>query len=149
MMRSSEHALWLWLKKHVATVGFWQRVENRAGAGTPDVYYCVLGGMGWLELKHLDAWPARASTPVRIEHFTMEQKAWLINHAREGGRAFLLLRVDHQYLLFHGKDVLPVGDTLTRADLEVLSAAQWDHKLAHLDQSVLLRLLASPSQKWG
>jgi len=49
-------------------------VENPACPGTPDVQF--IGG--WLELKFLEAWPKREETTVRIEHFTPQQRVWLL-----------------------------------------------------------------------
>ena len=60
-----------WLKDYDAFA-----VENPANPGTPDVSYVE----GWIELKQLDAWPAREDTPVRIEHYTPQQRirvAWI------------------------------------------------------------------------
>ena len=62
-------------------------VENGASPGTPDVNYID----GWIEVKLVDDWPKRAATPVRIKHFTPEQRATLLQRCLRGGRAFLLV----------------------------------------------------------
>lgn len=49
-------------------------VENPACPGTPDVQF--IGG--WIELKFREKWPKRADTTVRIEHFTPQQRVWLL-----------------------------------------------------------------------
>lgn len=75
------------------------RIENVVGSGTPDVNY----NDGWIELKYLDAWPVRDNTPVRIDHFTPQQKAWLVRRESTGGKAWLLLKVGKtDWLLFTG-----------------------------------------------
>jgi hypothetical protein len=73
-------------------------VENGVGAGTPDVNYVE----GWLELKSLDEWPKRASTKVRIEHYTQGQRVWIYRRYMKGGVVYLLLKVANDWLLFDG-----------------------------------------------
>ena len=96
----TESSLWSTARRHFAPYGRLKRIENRADNGTPDVYYSFPGGRrGWIELKHLDRWPARPGTPIRIDHLTLDQVLWLEEEARMGGRAFLLLQVDRTYIL--------------------------------------------------
>lgn len=71
-------------------------VENPCHPGTPDINCSVC----WIELKALDAWPAREDTPVRIPHFTAQQRIWLQKRYNAGGQAFLLLSVGTDWLLF-------------------------------------------------
>lgn len=73
-------------------------IENRVAVGMPD--YCYI--YGWIELKHLKAWPKRASTLVRLPHFTPKQRQWLIDHWNLGGKSWVLLQVDKEWLLFPG-----------------------------------------------
>lgn len=70
-------------------------VENPAYPGTPDVNY--IGG--WLELKWKRHWPKGADTPLRMPHFTPQQRVWLTRRARKGGTALVLLQVGQEYLL--------------------------------------------------
>ncbi|RPJ39971.1 MAG: hypothetical protein EHM35_00875 [Planctomycetaceae bacterium] len=95
-------------------------VENPAGPGTPDVQYVG----GWVELKWIEDWPKRATTPVVIEHFTPQQKVWAIRRARvDPCGIWLVLEVAkaQQWLLFRGKDVAEIGRSLTRDDLYALA----------------------------
>ena len=94
-------------------------VENSVYPGTPDVNY--IGG--WIELKWVRSWPKRESTPLRLPHFTPQQRVWLQRRERKGGHAFVFLQVANDYLLF---------DASTAADLlgetprhELLEAALW------------------------
>lgn len=73
-------------------------IENSTHPGTPDVNY--MGG--WVELKCLDRWPVREGTPVRIRHFTREQRIWLARRWNAGGNSHLLLQVRDEWLLFDG-----------------------------------------------
>lgn len=73
-------------------------IENTVGVGTPDVNYVG----GWIELKSCDEWPKKPLTPLRIDHFTTDQRLWLEKRWRAGGACFLLLKVAQDWLLFAG-----------------------------------------------
>lgn len=99
-------------------------VENPACPGTPDVQF--IGG--WLELKFLEEWPKREETTVRIEHFTPQQRVWLLRRymaCRERGTdhgiAYLLLYVQEtrEHLLFDAETAARkvAKDGATRAKL--------------------------------
>lgn len=78
------------------------RVENPIHPGTPDVN--IADGR-WIELKCIAAWPVRPSTPVRIPHYTPQQRVWLYRRWKTApGSTLLLLSVlsDRQWLLFDG-----------------------------------------------
>jgi hypothetical protein len=74
------------------------RVENLSSVGTPDVNYVG----GWIELKCLRAWPKKPETIVRVDHFTPEQRAWILRRCRAGGKVFVILRVANDWLMFEG-----------------------------------------------
>ncbi len=101
----TERALWWHLKSRLTTAPqFTSRID---APDIPDVVYCLDGDVGWIELKQIDRWPVRPSTPVRVRHFTAGQRLWLRQWARGGGRCFVLLRVgetwqEYEYLLLDG-----------------------------------------------
>lgn len=68
--------------------------------GMPDVNYCIDGEEGWIELKSVDNWPKRPDTPIRLPHYTVEQRAWQRQRGEAGGKVFILLRVEREYMLF-------------------------------------------------
>ena len=74
--------------------------EDALNSGIPDLSYSGGGVHGWLELKWLEAWPKRDATIVKIDHYTKEQKHFLLSRGRAGGRCWLLLRVGREHLLF-------------------------------------------------
>ena len=88
-------------------------VENIVYPGTPDIAF--IGG--WIELKKLDEWPARATTKVKLPHYTVQQRAWAKVHHYRGGRSYWLLRVRKEWLLLHGAIAAEVVGTLTREEL--------------------------------
>ncbi len=61
---------------------FWTRIENWAVPGVPDCYGCKDGVMFWVELK------ITKDKKVKLSPF---QKAWHFNHAKQGGRSFIML----------------------------------------------------------
>lgn len=109
-------------------------VENRADPGTPDVN-CVVG---WIELKQVPRWPARASTPLRVPTFTSQQRAWLRDRRAAGGGAWVLLRVGTDWLLLQGEVAAAHLGTTTKAQLTAVAVAYWP---AHLNTEELLLCL--------
>lgn len=104
-----------------------RRVENRIGKGTPDIVCCIRRDKNspavtaWIETKHAYEWPKRADTPLRFNHFEIEQVRWAEAWDRVDGRYGLLCQVEHDYLLFGADMAQRVHDGMIKADL--LSAA--------------------------
>lgn len=123
------------------------RVENPAHPGTPDINYCGYMRLesftsmqldqpptkinfnqlfeGWIELKELDKWPARASTIVRVEHFTPQQRIWLDRRWRSGGAAWVLLKVEQDWLLLTGEAAARVLGKVTKGELISAATRHW------------------------
>ncbi len=98
-----------------------RRIENSVGTGTPDMN-CTAG---WLELKHLDRWPMRASTVVKMKRFTDDQRRWMLRRWGANRGAWLLLQVGCDWLLFTGEAAYyHVGDT-TQQELRDHALATW------------------------
>lgn len=76
-------------------------VENSACPGTPDVAHAL----GWIELKQVPRWPARADTPLRVPHFRPEQKLWIRRWTAAAGHdsVTVLLRVGSEWVLLPGR----------------------------------------------
>ncbi len=86
----------------------WRKVRpvlftaNPIHPGTPDVNLC---DGRWIELKTIAGWPARADSPVRIPHYTPQQRVWLYRRWKYSPGSTLLLlevRAERQWLLFDG-----------------------------------------------
>lgn len=86
-------------------------IENRCEKGMPDMAYIY----GWLELKWKRGWPVEKG-PVQISHYTVQQRLWLRKHWKLGGRSFLGLVCNKEWLLWAGCDSWNVGH-LTREEL--------------------------------
>jgi len=70
------------LKQSLPKKSHYQRIENRAGEGMPDVYICLSGVPVWVELKIVK------SNKVSV---SKSQIAWHLAHTRCKGASFFLL----------------------------------------------------------
>lgn len=80
------------------------RIENAAAVGTPDVHACVWQTDFWLELKSVVWPPKKPGSVLRLPHYTREQRLWIRNRGKAGGRVYLLLRVIYpttEHMLFN------------------------------------------------
>lgn len=107
-----ESNLWRTFNDNLGPFGLLKRIEDSTDDGTADVIYCLtrpkpgsLAAAGIVELKRVDAFPVRPSTPLRIRSLTKDQVLFAEDWARAGGRAWLLLRAPPWYLLFAVADI--------------------------------------------
>ncbi len=89
------------------------RVENPCLPGTPDVNYV----WGWIELKQVDNWPVNSHIPLRVPHFTPQQRIWLERRVRRGGKAHVLIQVAREYILLSGDVAAIMLGESTRQEL--------------------------------
>lgn len=101
-------------------------VENGVGAGTPDVNYTG----GWIELKSMAAWPVDPDLPLRVDHFTTQQRLWLRKRWLAGGNVWLLIKVADDWLLLTGWDAAVYLGRMCRADLVKQACASWEGGLS-------------------
>ena len=77
-----------------------QSIQCAGRPGIPDVNCSA----GWLELKWVKKWPKNAAhSAVLLPHFTQEQRIWLARRCARGGKAWLLLCAQGEWLLFPGR----------------------------------------------
>ena len=111
-----ESLMWGKLRSHLIVAKLDPvRVENPIHPGTPDVNLC---DGKWLELKCVDGWPVRKSSPLKIRHYTPQQRVWLYRRWKYApGTTFLLLEVcsDRQWLLFDGDVAAKIVGRATEA----------------------------------
>jgi hypothetical protein len=115
----SESSMWNELRPLLAGLDP-VRVENLLTSGTPDVNYTG----GWIELKYAKRWPVRGG-PLRVPHFTPEQRAWLLQRRKAGGRAYLLLKVGVEGMLFDGVRAAQFLGTSDKATLASFCLHYW------------------------
>lgn len=98
-------------------------LTGNTGVGTPDVETVA----GWVELKWAKAWPKRATTPLRLPHFTDRQKDWAKRRRAHGEECWLVLQVKQDWFIFDSDGMQEVGN-LTRDQLIEASRAFFDKK---------------------
>lgn len=105
-------------------------VENPVYPGTPDVNYVE----GWIELKSLDALPKKLhSTKVKIEHYTKQQRAWILKRHLKGGKVFLLLQIANEWFLFNGRFAAQKVGRVLYQELVDNAVAYWPTKPSKLE----------------
>ena len=110
-------------------------VENAVMPGTPDVEF--IGG--WVELKYVPAWPKRLGTALAVPHFTPIQRAWLRRRIRRGGKAWLLLRVDCEWMLFRGDVAADILGHVNREELLNAADVFWSETPSNEELLTALR----------
>ncbi len=116
-------SVFLKLTYSLASVPVENLLVTKETKGTPDV---ILGPC-LVELKYAAKWPVRPSTPLRLDHYSQDQKNFANRHIAGGGRWFLVLQVRTEWFVFTMPFAMNVGD-LCRADLIAGATAYWAHK---------------------
>jgi hypothetical protein len=133
-------------------------VENVCCPGCPDVNY---GGAcppliqsklfdemnlitshleGWIELKWEKEWPAKGG-PLRVPHYTQQQKVWARRRRYRGGACWLLLQVGADWILLDGLvAALSLGE-VNREQLIDRAHAYWPQQPTREE---LIEALATP-----
>lgn len=101
------------------------RIENKCELGTPDVN---IAPGDWIELKIADA-PKRDETPLRIKHYTQEQRTWAIRRHHAGGRVWMLLKIETEWLLLKGEIAAKYLGYVNLEKLREVSVGIWKRKL--------------------
>ena len=100
------------------------RIESPITPGNPDVNYTL----GWIELKYMPRWPIKGG-PLRVDHYTPEQRKWALRRKKAGGRVYLLLKVGRdEWLLFDGAVAAQIIGKYDREQLYHATLARWERK---------------------
>lgn len=102
------------------------RIENRCELGTPDVN---LAPGDWIELKIAE--PPKRGGPLRIKHYSTEQRTWAIRRHKAGGRVWVLLKVRTEWLLIKGEVAAEILGNVNLEKLREASTGIWVKKLNH------------------
>lgn len=91
--------------------------------GTPDVA-CT---RGWIECKATERWPAREDTVVKLDHeLSQTQRIWILKWSRRGGRAWVMLNIAGEWLLFDGMEAREHLGRATRQQLYRIARSTWN-----------------------
>lgn len=134
----NESSFWVYLKGLMKQRWDATRIESDTGAGIPDVSYGVPTGNGWIELKYLPAFPKKSSTPIKMSHFTSQQKMWLKRRGRIAGNVWLLVRVEDEFFLFDWQQAL-LCEAWNQNEWRFLAKGFWSGRI---DPDGLYRILS-------
>jgi len=110
---ANESLVWKRLRKMLKAdpdVTHLQRHEPNMPEGLPDVHFIIREVPGWIELKDLDDWPKRESTPLRIKHFSQKQRIWLHAYGMSNGRAFIIVHFGDECFLYDWRASFSLGE---------------------------------------
>lgn len=116
-------------------------VENPCVPGTPDVS-CSLA---WLELKEADM-PKRATTPVRVPHYTEDQRRVHRFIEDGGGLVFVLVQVGRNLVMLTATVARDILNHVPFSELEANAVHSWKKLPTDTElRSALLSASASSS----
>ena len=103
MSRKPEQRLWDRLRRAAAGRVYTERIENLVGVGRPDVDTLVSGSFVPIELKHVAAFPARATSQVLGSRgLSVAQRNWHLQWRQWGGRSLIVVGVGDEVFAFCG-----------------------------------------------
>jgi hypothetical protein len=81
-----------------------------------------------MELKHISDWPARATTTIKIPHYSDEQKEFLEAKGRGQGYTWLFMQIGSDYLLYDWAPAQELPDK-TKTEMVELSTCFYEGRL--------------------
>lgn len=123
----SENNLWKYIKDGMGWRWKAQRHEDKYSVGIPDVSYAIKYH-GWIELKYLKSEPVLNSSIMRIKHFTPQQRNWLKTFGEKAGRCFILLQINHRYIIFSW-EVCDLIGFVTYPEHQDIAIKIWDRSI--------------------
>lgn len=112
----SESRFWRSLKAKIP--GHFMRVENGCMPGTPDVNLCINGREFWVELKDVDQFPKRPTTPVFGRGgLRPDQVLWMKQRIKAGGLVYIIGKVANETYCISGVYAENFNN-FTRSELE-------------------------------
>ena len=129
----SERNFASYFKKNMRAFGHFQRHEDLAAEGIPDISFAIrngdIGTQGWIELKWKRRYPVRPTTQIKFEHFTAAQKLWLRLRGRIAGNCWVFVQIEREWFLFDWKIAIEHLGKMTRSELMLRCTQQWQGKV--------------------
>ncbi len=120
----NESSFWRYLKSKIPVTAHFQRHEDIAAAGIPDLSYAWNGIDGWIELKYYKKWKKQDHN--HIDSWTKVQRHWMRKRQEAGsGKCFLFIKIEKEYLLFTGRALAYTLERFSRERLIALSCEYW------------------------
>ena len=120
----NEASFWRYLKGLLPRSAHFQRHEDIAAAGIPDLSYAWNNVDGWIELKYYKKW--KKQNINHIDSWTKIQRHWLRKRRAAGnGRCFLFVKIENEYLLFTKKGLGLDLEKLSREQLTTAAVIYW------------------------
>jgi len=131
-MAKRENRLKNYLLEMMGTVWDAQSHEDRFSLGIPDLSYGVAGVNGWIELKQVEKYPKKSSTPIDLKHFTPSQVNWLRKRGKRAGSCFILIQITTEYYIFsfHKARLLRAG--MTKEKMEEQCIQKWENGIPRI-----------------
>lgn len=135
-MRKKEQRLWDRMRRALTGRVRLERIENVVANGTADVLALCHGVVTPLELKSVDAFPAREATRVLgAEGLSRDQKNWHRDWHRWGGRSLIVVSVGSRDLFVLSGGIGDLINEMPAHDLAAFSLARdWDALAALLGE---------------
>lgn len=134
----------LWARLRTNMVGkYWceaTRHEDKFQRGIADISFCQNGIGGWMELKHVSDYPARDKTPIRMPHYSIDQKEFLEKKGKCMGNTWLFIQIAGDFFLYDHVAAQDLPDK-TKTEMVELSTFFYEKRL---DYSQFARDLATP-----
>jgi penicillin-binding protein-related factor A (putative recombinase) len=137
-MMGSEKQTWRNVKRFLDETPrtlHYQRIEDKLQTGIPDLNLAYHGHECWIEMKYLESFPKRRSTPIRIG-LTKEQALWLKRRAAVGGSVFVLVQIAREYYMFWIRDALLVDQLQAGIDIDLFKQKGFTGAIALLFQHI-------------
>ena len=127
-----ESSFWQYIRKGM--LGRWHatRLESSAGNGVPDVSFGMINLNGFIELKHINEWPKRGTTKVKLP-LRNEQKLWIKTRGQMAGNVWVLVRIEDYFFLLTAHQAISACEGLTRDHWLVWAWKKW-HKRIDFDE---------------
>lgn len=74
----------------------------------------------------LPKWPVRETTPLRIDHFTKEQRRFALDWEAAGGKYWLVVKVAGETFIFGPKVAAELVGEMTREEMKHQALAHFE-----------------------